>query len=257
MNDTVPTPDKAEAGETQARNPWREPATMRWMASAAILAAGMVAGGYLLGDGLLRAHYADRTVTVRGLAEREVTADLATWTIAYSATAPDLATAQASVDRDTQQIRAFFKELGFPADALQPTGVNVSSSVDNGVRSFTVRQRIALRTTDIKRAQEAVRRQFDLVKRGVMLEDGSGMSYTYTKLNAIKPPMVAEATRDARAAAEQFAHDSGSSVGGIKDATQGYFDITARDGDSGGGWGVSDTPFKKVRVVTTVNFYLK
>lgn len=257
MNDTVPAPDKAEAGETQARNPWREPATMRWMASAAILAAGMVAGGYLLGDGLLRAHYADRTVTVRGLAEREVTADLATWTIAYSATAPDLATAQASVDRDTQQIRAFFKELGFPADALQPTGVNVSSSVDNGVRSFTVRQRIALRTTDIKRAQEAVRRQFDLVKRGVMLEDGSGMSYTYTKLNAIKPPMVAEATRDARAAAEQFAHDSGSSVGGIKDATQGYFDITARDGDSGGGWGVSDTPFKKVRVVTTVNFYLK
>lgn len=257
MNDTVPTPDKAEADETQARNPWREPATMRWMASAAILAAGMVAGGYLLGDGLLRAHYADRTVTVRGLAEREVTADLATWTIAYSATAPDLATAQASVDRDTQQIRAFFKELGFPADALQPTGVNVSSSVDNGVRSFTVRQRIALRTTDIKRAQEAVRRQFDLVKRGVMLEDGSGMSYTYTKLNAIKPPMVAEATRDARAAAEQFAHDSGSSVGGIKDATQGYFDITARDGDSGGGWGVSDTPFKKVRVVTTVNFYLK
>ena len=257
MNDTVPAPDKAEADETQARNPWREPATMRWMASAAILAAGMVAGGYLLGDGLLRAHYADRTVTVRGLAEREVTADLATWTIAYSATAPDLATAQASVDRDTQQIRAFFKELGFPADALQPTGVNVSSSVDNGVRSFTVRQRIALRTTDIKRAQEAVRRQFDLVKRGVMLEDGSGMSYTYTKLNAIKPPMVAEATRDARAAAEQFAHDSGSSVGGIKDATQGYFDITARDGDSGGGWGVSDTPFKKVRVVTTVNFYLK
>lgn len=257
MNDTVPAPDKAEAGETQARNPWREPATMRWMASAAILAAGMIAGGYLLGDGLLRAHYADRTVTVRGLAEREVTADLATWTIAYSATAPDLATAQASVDRDTQQIRAFFKELGFPADALQPTGVNVSSSVDNGVRSFTVRQRIALRTTDIKRAQEAVRRQFDLVKRGVMLEDGSGMSYTYTKLNAIKPPMVAEATRDARAAAEQFAHDSGSSVGGIKDATQGYFDITARDGDSGGGWGVSDTPFKKVRVVTTVNFYLK
>lgn len=257
MNDTDAAYDSSGDPGTEPRNWLRQPATLRWVTSAAILAAGMVAGGYLLGNGLLRAHYADRTVTVRGLAEREVTADLATWTIAYSATAPDLASAQAGVDRDTQEIKSFFKELGFPTDALQPTGVNVSSMNDRGVVSFTVRQRMALRTTDIKRAEQAVRRQFDLVKRGVMLEDGSGMSYTYTKLNEIKPQMVAEATKDARAAAEQFAHDSGSSVGGIKDATQGYFEISARDGDSGGGWGVSDTPFKKVRVVTSVNFYLK
>ena len=82
------------------------------------------------------------------------------------------------------------------------------------------------------------------------------MSYTFTKLNDIKPEMVAAATKDARAAAEQFAKDSGAEVGAIKNATQGYFSIDARDGDSGG-WGVSDSPFKKVRVVTTVNFYLR
>ena len=83
------------------------------------------------------------------------------------------------------------------------------------------------------------------------------MAYTFTKLNNIKPAMVAEATRDARASAQQFAKDSDTSVGGIKQATQGYFSVEARDGDSGGGWGVSDTPFKKVRVVTTVDFYLR
>ena len=226
-------------------------------ASALVLTVGLVAGGYLLGNGLVRAREADRSVTVRGLAEREVTADLATWTIAYSATASDLATAQTSVDRDTASIRAFFKELGFPADAIQPTGVNVSTYSDNGLPRFTVRQRMTLRSTDIERAQDAVRRQFDLVRRGVVLEEGSGMAYTFTKLNAIKPAMVAEATRDARASAEQFAKDSGTSVGTIKSATQGYFDIQARDGDSGGGWGVSDTPYKKVRVVTTVDFYLR
>lgn len=227
------------------------------LAGAGILAVGMVVGGYLLGDGLRRSREADRSVTVRGLAERDVTADLATWTIAYSATAGDLATAQASVDNDSKQIRAFFAELGFPADTLQPTGVNVTTLTDNGVTSFTVRQRMALRTTDIKRAQNAVRRQFDLVRRGVMLEEGSGMAYTFTRLNAIKPPMVAEATVDARHSAEQFAKDSGTSVGGIKSATQGYFEVTARDGDGGGGWGVSDSPFKKVRVVTTIDFYLR
>lgn len=236
---------------------WHESATRRWLASSAVLAVGLIAGGYLLGNGLVRAKDADRSVTVRGLAEQDVTADLATWTLAYSASAEDLASAQSSVDRDSESIRAFFNELGFPADALQPTGVNVSQFTENGVPRFTVRQRMTLRSTDIKRAQSAVRRQFDLVRRGVVLEEGSGMAFTFTRLNTIKPAMVAKATKDARASAEQFAKDSGTSVGNIKSATQGYFEVTARDGDSGGTWGVSDTPYKKVRVVTTVDFYLR
>ncbi len=249
--------DSDNEGQTQevARTP--VPRSAMALLPAGILTLGLVLGGWFIGDGLRRAKVADRAVTVRGLAEREVTADLATWTLAYSATAPDMASAQASVDRDSQSIRAFFAELGFPADALQPTGVNVQSFTNNGVVSFTVRQRMTLRTTDVNRAQKAVKRQFDLVRRGVMLEEGSGMAYTFTKLNAIKPEMVAAATKDARSAAEQFARDSGSSVDGIKNATQGYFEITARDGDGGGGWGVSDTPYKKVRVVTTIDFYLR
>ena len=229
---------------------------LRWMGTAAILSIGVIAGGYLLGNGLLRAKEAERTVTVRGLAERDVTADLATWTIAYSASSASLTQAQAKVRQDTNAIEAFFSELGLPKDALQPTGANVSSHTDrNGVIRYTVRQRLALRTSDIALAQRAVAQQFDLVERGVLLEEGSGMSYSFTGLNGIKPEMVAEATRDARAAAEQFAQDSGASVGAIRNATQGYFSIEARDG-AGGGWGVSDTPFKKVRVVTTVHFAL-
>ena len=236
---------------------FRTPANQRWLASAAILAAGLVLGGFVLGDGLSRARAADRAVTVRGLAERDVVADLATWTIAYSANAPDLATAQAEVDGDSKELRAFFAGLGFPAEALQPTGVNVSTFSENGATKFTVRQRMTLRSTDIKRAQAAVRRQFDLVRSGVMLEEGSGMVYTFTGLNGVKPAMVAAATKDARAAAEQFARDSGASVGGIKSATQGYFEVTGRDGESSGEYGVAGTPFKKVRVVTTVDFYLR
>ena len=244
--------------EAPAATPfWRRPATQTALAGSAVLAVGLIAGGYLLGDGLTRARAADRSVTVRGLAERDVMADLATWTISYSSSAFDLNSAQASVDGDTAAIRAFFKELGFPDDALQPTGVNVSTgTTDAGDSVYTVRQRMTLRTTDIARAQRAVRQQFDLVRRGVLLEEGSGMAYTFTKLNDIKPAMVAEATKDARRSAEQFAKDSDTGVGGIKQATQGYFEITSRDGD-GGGWGVADTPYKKVRVVTTIDFYLR
>ncbi|MFN4114039.1 MAG: SIMPL domain-containing protein [Sphingomonadaceae bacterium] len=230
-----------------------DPATKRWFGTALIAAAGLVAGGYLLGNGLVRAKDADRSVTVRGLAERDVTADLATWTISYSSSSTDLAGAQAKVREDTAAIEKFFTDLGFPEDTLQPTGANVTSFTNDGLTTFTVRQRLALRTNDVEKAQKAVARQFDLVGRGVFLEEGSAMAYTFTKLNDIKPEMVAEATKDARASAEQFANDSGANVGSIKEATQGYFTIEGRDGDSGG-WGVSDSPFKKVRVVTTVTF---
>lgn len=223
--------------------------------SAAIIAGGLIIGGYLLGDGLLRARAADRSVTVRGLAERDVTADLATWTIAYSAASSSLQSAQDDIDADTNAIRAFFSELGFAADALQPTGVNVSQYNEYGKPGYTIRQRLQLRTNDIAKAQAAISKQFDLVRRGVVLEDGSGMSFTFTKLNAIKPEMVAKATKDARKSAQQFAKDSGTNVGAIKSATQGYFSISGRDGD--GGYGVSDSPYKKVRVVTTVDYYLE
>jgi uncharacterized protein len=250
-------PDTRPDGPAPATPFVKDPAARRWLASAAVLATGMIVGGYLLGNGLVRAKDAERSVTVRGLAERDVTADLAIWTIAYSAQAEDLATAQSGADQDTAAIRGFFGELGFPVDALQPTGVNVSQFTENGVQKFTVRQRMTLRTADVARAQSAVRRQFELVRRGVVLDEGSGIAYTFTRLNDIKPRMVAEATRDARASAEKFAADSGTSVGPIKSATQGYFEINARDGETGGNWGASDTPFKKVRVVTTIDFYLR
>lgn len=227
-----------------------------WLAGTGLLAMGLIVGGFLMGDGLVRMKQADRAVTVRGLAEREVTADLATWTIAYSAKGSDLQSAQAKADADTKAIRAFFTAVGFDAEAVQPTGANVSQFSDDGVTTYTVKQRMSLRTIDIKKAQAAIKQQFDLVKQGVELEEGSGMSFTYTKLNAIKPEMIAQATKDARKSAEQFAKDSGTDVGSIKSATQGYFEVTARDGESSDQWGVADTPFKKVRVVTSVEYYL-
>ncbi len=116
----------------------------------------------------------------------------------------------------------------------------------------------SFRTTDVMRAQRAFTRQFDLIRQGVQLSDGSGMTYNFTRLNTVKPGMIGESIADARRAAEQFAHDSGAAVGGIRSATQGYFSITARDGDvdTEGGGGAGGSPLQKVRVVTTIEFYL-
>jgi len=224
--------------------------------AAAIVALGIVIGGYLLGDGLRRARMADRSVTVRGLAERDVTADLATWTIAYSEQGTELGAVQAAIDQDTRAIADFFRRAGFSDEEVSNAGVGVSQYFDSnrGVDNVTVRRRLQLRTKDVMKARAAFARQFDLIRSGVAIEEGSGMVYSFTKLNDVKPDMIAEATRDARKGAEQFARDSGADVGGIRQATQGYFSIGARDGEEGGSG--NDSPFQKVRVVTTIDFYL-
>jgi uncharacterized protein len=225
------------------------------IAPAAVLALGLVAGGWLMGDGLVRARAADRSVTVRGLAERDVTADLATWTLDYGATGADLAGPQAELDRATRAIMALLAAHGFKAGEVQVLGTSVNNYRDNtGTPNITVRQKLQLRTTRVLEARRAFADQPRLVREGVALQEGSGMVYSFTRLNTIKPAMIAEATRDARAGAQQFARDSGVQVGAIRSATQGYFSIGARDGENGGSG--QDSPFQKVRVVTTVDFTL-
>ena len=229
----------------------------KWILIAAgILALGVVMGGFLLGDGLKRAKMAERSVTVRGLAERDVTADLATWTIVFTEQGSELGPVQAAIEEDTRTVRDFFRRSGFKEAEVTSAGAGVNQFFDSnrGVNSVTVRQRLQLRTSDVMKARTAFARQFDLIRSGVALEEGTAMVYSFTRLNGVKPAMIAAATRDARKGAEQFANDSGTAVGGIKSATQGYFSIGARDGESAGSG--SDSPFQKVRVVTTIDFYL-
>jgi hypothetical protein len=125
-----------------------------------------------------------------------------------------------------------------------------------GRLNITIRQRFLARTTDIPRMEKAFANQAEMIRKGVALdsEGAGGVSYSFTKLNDVKPAMIAEATKSAREAADQFARDSDTKVGGIRQATQGLFSITGRDGETGIG---TDTPYQKVRVVTTIDFALE
>jgi hypothetical protein len=225
--------------------------------SAAVLAIGIIVGGYLLGDGMRRARMSDRAVTVRGLAERDVNADLATWTINFTESGSELEPVRQAAEERAATVVNFFRQAGFPVDQINTAAITVNSFYDTNQQSnvVTVRRQIQLRTRDIARAQQAYSRQAELIRAGVKIEDGSAMIYNFTKLNDVKPEMIAAATEDARRGAEQFARDSGAAVGSIRSATQGYFSITARDGDESEGSG-RDSPHQKVRVVTTVEYFL-
>ena len=229
------------------------------LGAVGIFSFGLVASGYLLGDGLRRAKIAERSVTVRGVSERDVTADLATWSIGFSNKGPELGPVQESVDRQARAVRAYFVRAGFSPEEITDSGVSVSREREYNDRpeQLIVNRSIQLRTREVMKARAAFARQAALLREGVELS-GSNINYTFTRLNDLKPSMIAEANQNARRSAEQFARDSGAEVGAIKSASQGYFSIGARDGEeceecgsSGGG-----SPFQKVRVVTTIDYDL-
>ena len=235
------------------------------LGAVAIFAFGLTTSGYALGDGLRRSKMAEhRSVTVRGVSERNVTADLATWSVNFSHEGTELAPVQQSVDQQASAIRAFFQRAGFRPEEITDSGVALSHEQPRdregnsvGPQKLTVSRSIQLRTNDVMKARAAYARQAELLRDGVELS-GTSISYTFTRLNGLKPQMIAEATRNARESAEQFARDSGVDVGKIKSASQGYFSVGARDGDDCDDCGSSggSTPFQKVRVVTTVDYDL-
>lgn len=232
------------------------------MGAVGVFSLALMGSGYLLGDGLRRAKSAERSISVRGVSERNVTADLATWTISFSQEGPALAPVNARVDQQYDSVRQFFLKAGFKPDEISDSGVsfNRERPTTYGDKPaepvVTVRRSLELRTNDVLRAKKANERLTDLLKDGVEL-DNSSLSFTFTGLNQMKPEMIAEATKRARESAEQFARDSGAQVGRIRTASQGYFSIGPRDGaDSDEGSDGGGSPYQKVRVVTTIDYDL-
>ena len=233
------------------------------LGAVAIFAVGLTTSGYALGDGLRRSKMAEhRSVTVRGVSERNVTADLATWSVSFSHEGTELGPVQQSVDQQANAIRAFFLHAGFRRDEIADSNVALNREQPRdrdgnpvGPQKLTVSRSIQLRTGDVVKARAAYARQAELLRDGVELS-GTSISYTFTGLNGLKPQMIAEATRNARDSAEQFARDSGVNVGRLKTASQGYFSVGARDGEDCDDCGSSggSTPFQKVRVVTTIDY---
>jgi hypothetical protein len=224
-----------------------------------LLALGFIGGGALIGQGVVNARVGDRSVTVRGLAERYVKADLAVLPLRFTASGDVLADVQGQIDANLTAVRAFLTAQGYPAGAVSLGRLEVADrrsreygTQDGGPR-FILAQTVIVRTNDVDRVQATTRALNDLVRQGVVLQDFSGPTYVFTKLNDVRPAMIAEATAAARTGAERFAQDSGAPLGPIRQATQGSFEILARDeiGDE------SQSPDKKVRVVTTISYRLR
>lgn len=226
-----------------------------FLIAALLLALGILGAGWFASRGLVAIKTQDRYVTVKGSAERIVDADLLVWPLPHTVGGNDLAEVQRRLAANTDTIRRFFLDAGFE-DAeivVSPPRLEDRWAYAYGdsrpPERFRYSNTVSLRTTKVDKALAALRNSGQLVGEGVMIDQGSQPDFDYTKLNDIKPALIAEATAAARESAVQFAKDSGSKLGGIRNANQGVVTISDRD--------QSSPQVKKVRVVTTVEYFLR
>lgn len=221
---------------------------------ALLIALSIVVLGFCLKAGFDALAFHDREVEVKGLAEKQVKANEASWSMTYTITGDDLVALYDQTKEKNNIIITFLKDSGIPeADVTVGTPSVYDASTDRYASNhasyrYTLTVTVSVSTSKVDAVYAMCQTQGSLLSKGVPFTDTS-VAYDYTDLNSIKPAMIAEATKNAREAADRFAADSHSEVGKIKTASQGQFSID--DIPSG-------KPYMKaVRVVSRVVYYLE
>jgi hypothetical protein len=226
--------------------------------SGLLVGLGLLGLGYLLGGSLIKFKELDRVVSVKGLAEREMPADIALWPIQFTQAENDLGALYVALEKDREAVTAFLIGHGFQAEDISLSAPIITDKLAQSYGGnaglefrYSATQTVTVYSQEIQRVRQATGDLVALGKKGVVLAGNaydSRTQYLFTSLNDIKPAMIEEATRKAREVAEKFAADSDSRLGKIKRASQGQFSVSDRD---------SNNPhIKKIRVVTTVEYYL-
>jgi uncharacterized protein len=229
---------------------------MAFIAASLLLGIGISLGGSFVGEGISNWNSGRRIIAVKGLSEKEVPASVATWSIGYRATGNDLSAINRKLSESTKTVIAFLKSAGFDEKdiAVQPPALHDASmeprerDVPPPPERFRAEQSVLLRTAKVDLIKPALASASTLMVNGVLLSGGCQPNYIYNQLNEIKPTMIQEATKNARVAAEQFSRDSQTSLGKLRSASQGWFQVEDRD---------AATPERKmVRVVVDVDYEL-
>lgn len=227
-----------------------------------IIAGGLALSCAILGSffvkGVTDFRALDRSVTVKGLSEREYLADTVIWPIQFTVASNNLTDIYQDVDTGKQQVTEFLKAKGVTDEEISIAAPSITDKSAQRYGSgskpefrYTATQTITVYSNRVKEVRAMMSSLSELGKKGIVLSSDSYQAqpqYLFTKLNDVKPEMIEEATKNAREVGEKFAQDSNSELGKIKDARQGLFSIQDRD--------QHNPHLKKVRVVTTVEYYL-
>ena len=231
-------------------------------AGAWILAVGLFLGlsalGYLLGQAAIRFKEYERTVTVKGLSEREYPADIVIWPIQFTTASNNLGSLYEDLERSAGQIRTYLLTAGVEENEISMSVPLITDKAaqqygDNSNAEFRYLavQTVTVYSANVDRVRQLMGGLVGLGKQGIVFsgdEYQNKVEYLFTRLNEVKPGMIEEATMAAREIGMKFADDSKSKLGKIRSASQGQFSIEPRD--------TNNPHIKKIRVVSTVEYYL-
>lgn len=221
---------------------------------ALVVALGIALSGLFIYMGIHQFSYRDRAVTVKGLSTRDVQADYVVWPLRFSVSGNDLTSLSAELNRVEQTARTFFVNKGFNNEELTLSNIEVENNWAGYYEHrpefhYTVSRSLIISTADVERVIANQGCQAELLNQGVILQSYDwNTDYQYRGLSELKPEMIEEATKNARAVAQKFADDAQCRLGSIRNASQGQFSVEA---DNNQPW------LMHVRVVTTVDYYLK
>lgn len=185
----------------------------------------------------------------KGLSEKIVKADTAIWTMSFEVKSNDIEVLYADTEKNLTVIKSFLKERGFEDSEINVAPINIyQDTFRDAAFRYNATNQISLYTKKVDLAKKTSNEALFLVKRGVVLNQNS-ISFEFSDLNSIKPEMLAEAIKNARDTAAQFAENSGSTVGDVTRGNQGVFEIENKDPGS--------PEYKKIRLVSTLRFLLE
>lgn len=188
-------------------------------------------------------------VEVKGLSEKIVKADVAIWSMNFEVKSNNIDSLYAEIERNTSAINSFLLEKGFEASEINVAPVNIyQDTYRDALFRYNSTTQLSVYTKKVDLVRSASKDTLLLVKKGVTLNQNS-IAFQFSDINSIKPEMLAEAIKNARQSALQFAKESGSRLGAISRGNQGVFDIVDKDPGS--------PEYKKIRVVSSLRFLLK
>jgi hypothetical protein len=196
----------------------------------------------------------DRGVTVKGLSTREVESDYVVWPLSYGWKGQDLPWLYDKLEEVTDRVKKHLMDLGFEESDFRQGPINVNDnwayySDHRPEYHYTLRTSLIVSTDKVQLVVKSLGKESELLKEGIIVEGGDwSVDYQYNGLSELKPSMIEEATRNARAVAQKFADDAQCSLGSIRRASQGQFSV---ENDEYQPW------VKHVRVVTTVDYILE
>lgn len=234
---------------------------------------GLILLGFFIFKGLKTFSDKDRVVTVKGLAEMNMTANSATITLNFSFSGDDLQGIIKQTEKKKNAIIAYLKNIGYNENdiTIDKTDVNDrqkyyeiqwknSQQVQVKIDRYTITQSITIQSKEVKNTEDKTAQiKLDLVSKD--LTSNISTDYSFPELNSIKPQLIAASTKNARIAGEQFANDSQAKLGKIKTASQGQITIAGNyyyDEETGESGEKPKEPYiQKARVVSTIVFFLE